>query len=71
MSASQIRTLLLTTAVLAGGGIAHAASPGTIDERFRIQTTPMTAAAAAEDAILMFYTSGLDALVVEDWIVVK
>jgi len=25
----------------------------------------------AEDAILMFYTSGLDALVVEDWIVVK
>lgn len=25
----------------------------------------------AEDAILMFYTTGLDALVVEDWIVVK
>jgi carbamoyltransferase len=25
----------------------------------------------AEDAILMFTTTGLDALVVEDWIVVK
>lgn len=24
-----------------------------------------------EDAILMFYTSGLDALVVEDWLLVK
>ena len=26
---------------------------------------------SAEDAILMFYTTGLDALVVEDWLVVK
>ena len=25
----------------------------------------------AEDAILMFYTTGLDVLVVEDWIIVK
>ena len=25
----------------------------------------------AEDAILMFYTTGLDVLVIEDWIIVK
>ena len=25
----------------------------------------------AEDAILMFYTTGLDALVVEDWLLTK
>ena len=26
---------------------------------------------SAEDAILMFYTTGLDALVVEDWLLTK
>ncbi|SEG51893.1 carbamoyltransferase family protein [Bosea lathyri] len=43
--------------------------PVVLNTSFNIMGKPILH--TAEDAILMFYTSGLDALVVEDWLLVK
>lgn len=43
--------------------------PVLLNTSFNIMGKPILH--ASEDAILMFYTSGLDALVVEDWLLVK
>lgn len=43
--------------------------PVILNTSFNIMGKPILH--SAEDAILMFYTSGLDALVVEDWLLVK
>ncbi len=43
--------------------------PVVLNTSFNIMGKPILH--TAEDAILMFYTSGLDALVIEDWLLVK
>jgi len=43
--------------------------PVILNTSFNIMGKPILH--TAEDAILMFYTSGLDALVIEDWLLVK
>lgn len=43
--------------------------PVILNTSFNIMGKPILH--TAEDAILMFYTSGLDALVIDDWLLVK
>ena len=56
-------------AALIGAFAAITGVPILLNTSFNVMGKPILH--GAEDAILMFYTTGLDALVVEDWLVVK